>query len=110
LLGSDRPALRDLNNFVVPYVGGKWFNLGIQLLDQEDETKLHSLKADHRKELDDLCTEMFTHWLASDPKASWKKVILALKSKSVNLQNLAENVDNKLKHVRNNIIYISSFT
>jgi len=105
LLGSNRPALRDLNNFVVPYVGGKWFNLGIQLFKQEDETKLHSLKADHRKDLDDLCTDMFTHWLALYPKASWKKLILALKSRSVNLQNLAEDIDNKLQHVRN-IIYI----
>lgn len=100
LIGSDCPSLRDLNNFVAPYVGAKWFNLGLQLLKQNDEQKLYNLKANPSRDVEDLCTDMFNHWLQTDSKASWKKVIVALKAPAVNLQCLAQDIDSKLLRVR----------
>ena len=100
MLGNDCPSLKDLNNFVVPYVANKWYRLGIQLFAEDAKQKLDSLRAEMRN-MEDSCTEMFSEWLESDPKPSWKKVIVALQSRSVNSPNLAQDIDKKLQRVRN---------
>jgi len=96
LLGNDLPALRDLNNFVVPYVGNKWFNLGLQLIDPANESLLYNMKADRHKNFDEQCTEMFSQWLQTESKANWNYVIFCLKAPAVNLKNLAKDIESKL--------------
>jgi len=88
--------LRDLNNFIVPFVGGKWYNLGVQLLDPKSEATLRYWKTELHKGADELCTDMFSHWLTTNKKASWNDVISALKAPSINLLNLADDVEKKL--------------
>jgi len=47
-VGSDRPTIRDLNNFVVPSVGSRWYNLGIQLLEPQFIEILWGLKNENK--------------------------------------------------------------
>ena len=96
LLGKDRPSLRDLANFVVPHVSHKWYNLGLQLFDRRDEGKLKNMKEETNKRPDDLCLEVFTYWLDTKKNASWNRLIKKLKSHSVHLPQVADNIEKML--------------
>ena len=91
-LVKDRPALRDLANFVVPQVSHKWYNLGLQLFDRRDERKLISMKAEGSKQPEEHCLEVFTHWLDTKKNATWQKLIESLGCWAVNLPNVARDI------------------
>ena len=94
-LVSERPTLKDLANFVVPLASARWYYLGIQLFDSQDIGKLQSMKKEY-KTLEDRCTEMFSHWLDTEKNATWKNLIEGLKSRCVNLPNVARNIEKLL--------------
>ena len=96
LLVSDRPALRDLANFVVPKASARWYNLGLQLFDPQDEGLLSSMKTESSKRPEEQCTEVFHHWLTTKKNATWNKLIKGLKSPAVNLPNVASTIENML--------------
>ena len=103
-IGSDQPTIKDLNNLVVPSVGSKWYNLGIQLLDQQCIEMLRGLRDDN-KNVEYCCTEMLFEWIKTtvDTKnATWEKLIEGLNSPSVKLYQLANTLQDMLlkpKHV-----------
>lgn len=89
--------MRDICDYVIPHItGNKWYNLGLQLLNDKDEPFLSSLKADQRKNTEEMCTEMFRHWLTTEKKPTWDKVIQALRAKSVNYLSIASDVEKML--------------
>ena len=96
LIVSDRPALRDLANFVVPQASSRWYYLGLQLFDPREEGVLHSMRKEANKSLEDQCTEIFHHWLETKKNATWNKLIKSLKSQSVNLPNVARTIEKML--------------
>ena len=96
MVGSDRPTIRDLNNFVVPYVGSKWYMLSFQLLDQQYVETIQSLKKDNRS-AEECCAEMLTEWLRTESKrATWNRLIDALHSPSIKLHHLANKIQKML--------------
>ena len=96
MVGSDRPTMRDLSNFVVPYVGSKWYMLSFQLLDPQYTETMQSLKKDNRN-VEECCMEMLNEWLRTEPKnATWKRLIEALNSPSVKLHNVANKLQKML--------------
>ena len=94
-LVSERPTLKDLANFVVPQASARWCYLGIQLFDSQDIGKLQSMKKEYKTH-EDRCTEMFSHWLDTEQNATWKNLIEGLKSRCVNLPNVARNIEKLL--------------
>lgn len=42
------------------------------------------------------CTEVLNYWLVTKKKATWNKLIQSLKSPSVNLLNLARDIEEML--------------
>ena len=96
LIVSDRPALRDLANFVVPHASTKWYYLGLQLFDERDEGVLHSMKMETSKRADEQCTEVFHHWLTTKENPTWNELIESLKSPAVNLPNVASTIEKML--------------
>ena len=91
-LVSDPPTLRDLTELVVPHASPKWYNLGLQLFNPRDEGLLHKMKIEVNKPLDEQCREVFRHWLETKKNTSWKELINSLKSRSVNLPNVAGDI------------------
>ena len=92
LIENDCPALRDLANFVVPYANAKWYNLGLQLFEPQDELQLHNIeKANTSPQAK--CIEVFHHWVTTAKKPTWNKLIKSLNSQSVNLPDLATNIE-----------------
>ena len=96
LIESDRPALRDLINFVVPNASAKWYYLGLQLFNSKDEGVLFGMKTEVNKSALEQCTEVFSHWLTTKKKATWDELIKSLNSHSVNLHYLARNIEKML--------------
>jgi len=96
LLGSNRPALRDLDNFVVPRASPKWYSLGLQLFDPRDEGVLNSMRSETNKRPEEHCRKVFNHWLQTKRNATWNKLIKCLKSQAVSLPSVASDVENML--------------
>lgn len=84
-----KPKLKDLSNHVAPYVGHKWYNLGVQLLDEGDVRELSTIETDYRGDVDACCTKMFERWLQIVPTASWDQLIKGLKAPNIKLKKLA---------------------
>ena len=83
---------------VIPHIGAKWYNLGLQLLDSH--TELTNIKdSSAYKDNEDRCREMFSKWIDTDKKASWNKVVSALKSPSVKLISLANDIEKVMDYL-----------
>jgi len=89
--GCDRPALKLLNKHVRKDVSSKWHDLGLELLEQEDEQKLHEIKMNNPKDASECCKEMFQLWLEKCSNASWNQLIQALRE--VELSSLASKIE-----------------
>ena len=94
-LAQSRPYTRDLHNHVIPHVGDKWYELGIQLLDANQESKLRSIRANHVHDVKKCCSEMFDYWLETHPDGSWDQLVRALRQPAVELNNLAHSIGSR---------------
>ena len=92
--GYDRPALKLLNKHVRKDVSSKWHDLGLELLEQEDEERLNEIKNNNPSDISECCKEMFQLWLRKCTNATWNQLIQALKE--VELNNLAAKIDGML--------------
>ena len=92
--GHDRPALKLLNKHVRKGVSSKWHDLGLELLEQEDEDELNSIESSNPNDVNKCCKEMFQLWLRKCTNATWKQLIQALKE--VELNNLATTIEGML--------------
>ena len=92
--GHDRPALKLLNKYVRNEVSSKWHDLGLELLEQEDEEKLNAIEVNNPNDVSKSCKEMFQLWLRKCTNATWYQLIQALKD--VNLDNIAISIEGML--------------
>ena len=77
-VGSDRPQISELCEYVRIDVAPQWYDLGMQLLNGEQAKKLNVIQSDHPGDSEKCCTAMFNYWLQVDTTASWDKLIMAL--------------------------------
>ena len=89
--GCDQPVLRLLNKYVVKDVSSKWHELGLELLEQEDEGTLNEMEANYPSDVTECCKKMFQLWLDRCPNPTWNQLIQALKK--IKLNNLADKID-----------------
>ena len=92
--GHDRPALKLLNKHVRKEVSSKWHDLGLELLEQEDEERLNEIESNNPNDVSKCCKEMFQLWLRKCTNATWNQLIQALKE--VELNNLAITIEGML--------------
>ena len=92
--GCDRPALNLLNKYVIEDVSFKWHNLGLELLEQEDEETLNVIKMNYANDVNECCKEMFKLWLRKCRTATWDQLIQALRK--INLNNMAAAIEGML--------------
>ena len=93
-IGHDRPALKLLNKYVRKGVSSKWHDLGLELLEQEDEEKLNEIESSNPNDVSKCCKDMFQLWLRKCTNATWNQLIQALKE--VELNNLATTIERML--------------
>ena len=88
-----KPTIKVLQNSkVIATIGPRWYELGIELLDDDKVTHLENIRANHN-EATRCCTAMFMYWLQSHSNATWHQLIEALKSPGVELNNVATTVE-----------------
>ena len=78
---------------MIPYVGNKWYELGIQLLDANQESMLQSIGANHGHDVKKCCSETFNYWLQTHPDGNWDQLVKALRKPAVELNYLAQNIE-----------------
>ena len=93
LSANSKPTKKKILDLVVPHVSPKWYDLGIQLLKEDQEAELDIIKADCKSDHKTCCKEMFWYWLKSNPDASWYQLVECLKSPAVELHTLAADIE-----------------
>ena len=88
-----KPSLKKLQQTkVITAVGSKWYELGIELLDEDQLTQLDIIKTNNN-EVTRRCAEMFLFWLRSHSTVTWEDLIEALKAPGVELNDVAAMVE-----------------
>ena len=73
-------------------MGSKWYQLGIQLLDEDQAPQLKVIRANN-DDVTGCCTAMFDYWLQTHPNASWYELVAALRAPGVELNGVAASVE-----------------
>ena len=97
LTGTDVPTLRHLNAHVRPLVVDVWYDLGLQLLDPEDKSKLDAIRDNNLNAPGRACTDMFSLWLEKYPSASWNSLISTIKGPGVEKYHVACKIEQMLQ-------------
>ena len=92
-----KPLLKDLSNIVIPKVASKWYELGIQLLNQSQLPKLEEIQKAYPNNLQRCCVDMLKCWLDITPGASWDNLICALRAPSLGVLTIADDVEKEVK-------------
>jgi len=88
-----RPTIKLLQNSkIIAAIGAKWYELGIELLNDDQLIYLESIRTNHN-EATRCCTAMFIRWLESHPSATWYQLAEALKTSVVELNSVASMVE-----------------
>ena len=88
--------LKDIVNFIVPDVHYKWYDLGLQLLeDPREEAFLERLMLQYPNTTD-RCKAVFRRWLDVNTKATWSKIMGALNARNVDLPNVSYKIESML--------------
>ena len=76
--GTDKPNMILLNNHVRGEAAPQWHKLGEQLLMSALTHKLDVIEEEYNGDNKRCCSEMLTHWLDDDFKATWNKMLHTL--------------------------------
>ena len=94
--GSSQPTLNDLSCHVVMKAAQKWRDLGVQLL-EDNQFQIGMLDIIGAEYNDVRCCEhVLEMWLQITPNASWNQLISALRSPTVQLDRLADQLEKML--------------
>ena len=91
-----KPQLKDICNWVVPYVTDKWERIFVQLLGDENYNEMTIIRKDYHYSSETCCEAMFVKWLELCHNPSWNDLINALRANSVKKFALAEQLVERL--------------
>ena len=95
-LDTDRPTLKYLNRHVRAKIAGKWHDIGVELLDEEDETRLNIIKINNAVDAEKSAGEMLVLWLEKKPDASWDQLLQVFQRPHIGLNTLASRIEEML--------------
>ena len=94
-IGTDCPSMKYLYQLVRPRIGIKWYDVGLELLGEEDEKRLFDIKISHN-DYEECAVKMLQLWLEKKVDASWNQLIQALRQPNINLSYFASRIENML--------------
>ena len=94
--GTDRPALKYLYKHVKAHITSKWYDIGVELFDVEDEAVLNTIRTDHPGDSDKCAAEMLRLWLEKKTDASWNQLTKTLREPNIKLEYLATKIESLL--------------
>ena len=78
---------------LVAKLAPKWYELGIELLEDEDVIRLTMITANHSGDKQKCCLDMLQYWMDTHPEATWHDLVTALKSPGVELAAVASAIE-----------------
>ena len=69
-------------------IAPKWYELGIELLDEDQLPRLSIIKSNHMK-VSRCCSEMLMFWLNNHHDATWYQLMVALREPGVEMHDAA---------------------
>ena len=95
-VGTDHPTLKYLNKYVKIDISTKWYDIGVELLDDEDVPVLKRIKADHGRNSDECTAKMLELWLEKKPDTTWNDLIQTLREPNIKFETLASKLESLL--------------
>ena len=95
LLALSTPTSQQLLSFVIPHVASKWYEVGVMLLEKEQESQLVQIKSNHGQDVNKCCFEMFSYWRQTHPDDNWYHLVTVLKSPGVELHHVAADIQKR---------------
>ena len=96
VLVNSKPTKQKILDHVVPYVTNQWYELGIKLLREDQESHLDVIQLNHTGDNRKCCMAMFWYWLSTNSGATWKQLISELQSAAIELPVVAANLEKML--------------
>ena len=91
-LADSKPSKKKILE-LIPHIATQWYEIGIQLLREDQESHLDVIEANRDYNITMRCKEMLWLWLRSHPSATWHHLIESLKSSTVNLHSVAADIE-----------------
>ena len=79
-----------------PLIADVWYDLGLQLLNPKDKSRLDTIRANKPADADGACTEMFSLWLQKYPSASWDSLIKTIKGPGIKKHDVACEIERQI--------------
>ena len=92
---NSKPTKKKLLDHVVARVTPHWYDLGITLFNEEQESHLDVIKSNYTDKKT-CCKEMLWYWLSTNTSATWEQLIEALRSPAVELPVVAADLEKML--------------
>ena len=96
VLVNSKPTKQKILDHVVPYVTPQWYELGVKLLKEDQESHLDVIQSNHTGDNRKCCMAMFWYWLSTNTSATWKHLIQALQSPAIELPVVAADLEKML--------------
>ena len=91
--GSSKPTLKKLQKSrVIAAASSRWYQLGIELLDDDRVTQLEVIKKNN-DDVTERCTALFSYWLRTHPSSTWGQLVAAMREPGVDLNELAASME-----------------
>jgi len=91
--GNSKPTLKLLQSGnITVKVSSKWYELGIELLDEDQLAELDNITANHN-DVTRQCSAMLSYWLRSHPSATWYQLVAALRAPGIEMNNVAATLE-----------------
>ena len=80
--------------------------MGIELLGDESLHALDEIQQNYPRDAGTCCTKMFQLWLERQPEASWRQLIQALREPNIEMNELANAIEQKLISINEGKLYV----
>ena len=98
---NPKPNIKLLQRHVIPHVASKWLELGVELFDTGEESRLEDIESNHKNDVNKCCFEMFRLWLKTRVNPTWTQIVEALESPGVHLLSVAADLKKLIGKVNN---------
>ena len=92
---------------IIHAIAPKWYELGIELLDEDKLSQLSVIKSKH-VEVTICCSEMLIYWLNSRPDATWYQLMVALRKPGVEMHVAAAVIEAQIIGMFNKCMFLLS--
>ena len=85
-----------MHRHVKKLIADKWFDVGVELFEEDDIKHLSTIKSSNKGNAEGCCAVMLNLWHEKYPKATWNDLIESLNAPGVELNDRASRIKGML--------------